>query len=56
MTNLIAANDNYPSVGRAGFVVNLTANTPYFFVTTGTANADVGAFTLYVWGPGAVKA
>ena len=57
MTNLVAANDNYPTVGRAGFVVRaLAANTPYVLVTTGATNADAGAYGLYVWGPGAVKA
>ena len=57
MTNLVAANDNYPTVGRAGFVVRaLAANTPYVLVTTGATNADAGAYDLYVWGPGAVKA
>lgn len=45
-TNVIIGNDDFPGVGLSGFNgVALTANTQYFFVTTGFGNGDFGEYT-----------
>jgi hypothetical protein len=52
-TNVIIGNDDFPDIGTAGFDgVGLTAGTSYFFVTTGFANDNAGAYTLRISGPG----
>ncbi len=48
LTNLLSGNDPFPDEGNAGFTgINLTANTPYFLVTTGFDNtsSSYGTFT-----------
>ena len=52
-TNVIVGNDDFPNIGTAGFSsVNLTAGTPYIFVSTGFANDDFGPYLLEIGGPG----
>jgi hypothetical protein len=52
-TNLIVANDDFPSIGIAGFNdVALLADTDYFAVTSGFANDDAGTYELVIRGPG----
>jgi hypothetical protein len=49
----VIGNDDFPTVGRAGFNgVSLAAGTPYVLVTTGFEAADFGAFTNTISGPG----
>lgn len=50
--NVLVGNDDNPSIGLAGFTRTLTAGTPYVFVQTGFGNADAGAWSLDVTGPG----
>ncbi|MCS6774946.1 MAG: proprotein convertase P-domain-containing protein [Chloroherpetonaceae bacterium] len=46
LSNVIIANDDFPSVGRSGFNgVNLIAGTTYHIVTTGFSNTSAGEFT-----------
>jgi hypothetical protein len=55
LTNAIVANDDFPTIGRAGFsAISLTAGTSYFLVTTGFENIDAGAFANSITGPGHV--
>jgi len=42
LRNAIAASDNYPVVGRAGFSALLTAGERYFVVTSAAANGSPG--------------
>jgi hypothetical protein len=46
LANVVIANDDFPTIGRAGFNnVPLTAGQSYTLVTTGFGNANAGAFT-----------
>ena len=46
LTNVINGNDPFPDEGTSSFIhVPLTANQPYFLVTTGFDNTSVGTFT-----------
>ena len=57
MTNVIAASDDFPSIGISGFTgLNLLANTSYFAVIAGFSNSDAGRWTLDITGEGAVVA
>ncbi len=45
LTNAVIANDDFPTVGLAGFKnVSLNSGTNYFLVTTGFKNGDAGSF------------
>jgi hypothetical protein len=56
LVNGVIGNDDFPSIGLAGFdSVALTAGTSYFFVTTAFAPADFGAYTNTITGPGVVN-
>jgi len=53
LTNAIAANDDFPTIGISGFSgLNLLSGTSYFAVISGFDNDDVGAWSLTVAGPG----
>jgi len=53
LTNALAANDDFPTIGISGFTgLGLLTGTSYFAVITGFDNDDVGAWTLTVTGPG----
>lgn len=54
LANLLAVNDDAPTIGLSGFNFNLLAGTSYFAVATGFANTDVGTYSLAINGPGAV--
>lgn len=52
--NVIAANDDFPSIGRSGFTgLNLAAGT-YVAVVGGYDQAEFGSYSLEITGPGAV--
>ncbi len=54
-TNCLNSNDDGPGgIGTSGFTQALLSGTQYYIVTTGFANADFGAFTNAVTGPGQV--
>lgn len=56
LTNAVIGNDDFPTIGRAGFnAVPLTAGTNYFLVTTGFSNTDAGAFANSITGPGIIS-
>lgn len=52
LTNALIGNDDNPTIGLSGFTFSLAVNTTYFFVTTGFANTDFGAFSNTISGPG----
>lgn len=56
LTNALIANDDLvaPPFNSSGFAYSLTAGTDYFFVNTGFANTDFGAFASTVGGPGVI--
>ena len=54
-TNVIIGNDDFPSIGQSGFNgVGLTANTQYFFVTSGFGNTNFGVYDGSITGGGDV--
>jgi hypothetical protein len=53
LLNGVIGNDDFPTVGRAGFSgVTLAAGLSYVLVTTGFDPQDFGAFTNTITGPG----
>jgi hypothetical protein len=48
--NIITLNDDYPGIGGAGFVVNLTAGIDYFVVETGFGNSNAGTYSIVITG------
>lgn len=54
LTNALVANDDLSGIGNSGFTINLTTGSTYVFVATSFSNADVGAFTETITGPGNV--
>lgn len=54
LTNALAYNDDFPSIGLSGFSYNLLTGTSYFAIVTGFENDDFGDWTLTVRGPGTV--
>jgi len=58
LDNFVIADDDVPQLGvvQAGFSAPLAVGTNYFLVTTGFNNADFGAFTNIITGPGNVLA
>ncbi|MBS0188248.1 MAG: PEP-CTERM sorting domain-containing protein [Planctomycetes bacterium] len=48
LLNGIASNDDNPGIGLSGFSIALTAGTQYFYVATGFANTDFGAYRVDV--------
>jgi hypothetical protein len=48
LTNVLIANENLAGETTSGFEVELTAGTPYIFVTTGSTMDDYGAYTVGV--------
>jgi hypothetical protein len=48
LTNVIVANDDFTSIGNAGFTATLATGITYYAVTTGFANTDAGAYTLTI--------
>ena len=54
-TNVIIGNDDFGSIGQSGFNgVALTANTQYFFVTSGFSNTNFGVYNGSITGGGDV--
>jgi hypothetical protein len=54
LTNAIVANDDLLGLTTSGFVASLVAGTHYFMVSTAFGNADFGAFSNTIGGPGAI--
>jgi len=54
ISNLIAANDDFPGIGRSGFEASLNTAISYFIVTTGFELGEEGVFTNAVRGPGEI--
>lgn len=54
LTNALVGNDDNPTIGLSGFTINLLAGTNYFYVVTGFANDDFGAWSAQVSGPGII--
>jgi hypothetical protein len=54
LTNVLIGNNDNPSATVSGFTRNLNAGVNYFLITTGFNNADVGAFSNTITGPGTV--
>ncbi len=54
-TNVLIGSDDNPSIGLAGFSYALTTGTNYYFITTGFANTDFGAYSNSITGPGSVN-
>ena len=54
LTNLLALNDDFGSISQSGFSYDLTAGTPYVYVTTTYANGAVGGYSNSIAGPGSV--
>jgi hypothetical protein len=54
LTNARAANDDLLGVTTSGFDFDLTAGTNYFFVTTSFSNAELGAYSTTIGGPGVI--
>jgi hypothetical protein len=55
LLNALIGNDDFdvpPVIGLAGFNYDLNPGTPYYFVTTGFENTDVGTYRLTITGPG----
>jgi hypothetical protein len=56
-SGVVIGNDDFPSVGTAGFAnVTLYAGTTYFLVTTGFQNSHTGKYLLEITGPGRPEA
>jgi hypothetical protein len=53
-TNVLIGNDDNPTIGLSGFSLTLNAGTNYFFIVTGFANTDFGAWSTLASGPGAI--
>lgn len=53
-TNVLIGNDDNPSIGLSGFSLTLNAGTTYFFIVTGFANTDFGAWSTTASGPGTI--
>ncbi|MEP6922405.1 MAG: PEP-CTERM sorting domain-containing protein, partial [bacterium] len=53
-TNVLIGNDDNPTIGLSGFSLTLNAGTTYFFVVTGFANTDSGAWSTMASGPGII--
>ena len=53
-TNVLVGNDDNIAIGSAGFTYALATGTNYFFITTGFANTDFGAYSNSITGPGTV--
>lgn len=53
-TNVLIGNDDNPSIGLSGFSLTLNAGTTYFFVVSGFANTDFGAWSTTASGPGMI--
>ena len=56
LANALVANDDLAGVGNAGFTAALAAGTTYIAVATAFNNANSGAYTLTITGPGDVIA
>ncbi len=54
-TNVLIGNDDNPTIGLSGFSLTLNAGTTYFFVVTGFANTDFGAWSTTASGPGIIR-
>lgn len=52
--NGVAGNDDLLGFTTTGFAATLTAGTTYYFVMTGFAPSDFGAFSTTVGGPGVI--
>ena len=53
LSNVVIGNDDFPSIGTAGFNnVNLSVGTTYVLVTTGFNNSDAGTFETTIRGQG----
>ena len=55
LTNVVAGNDDNPSIGVSGFTAHLNSSVQYYFVSTGFSNQDFGSFSLSISGPGSVN-
>lgn len=53
-TNVLRGNDDNPTIGLSGFSLTLNAGTTYFFIVTGFANTDFGAWSTTASGPGTI--
>ncbi len=53
-TNILIGNDDNPTIGLSGFSLTLNAGTTYFFVVSGFANTDFGAWSTTASGPGII--
>jgi hypothetical protein len=53
-TNVLIGNDDNPTIGLSGFSLNLNAGTTYFFIVTGFANTDFGAWSTTASGQGTI--
>lgn len=56
LTNALVGNDDLLGTTTSGFVVDLTAGTPYVLVTTGYESFEYGQYSTTIGGPGAVSA
>lgn len=56
LVGALKGNDDLITAWTSGFVYNLNAGATYTFVTTGFSNADLGAFSNTIGGPGTVTA
>lgn len=50
LANLIALNDDFSSVGNAGFTLALSAGVEYFLVESGFANTSAGIYNVTITG------
>ena len=55
LINVVAGNDDNPSIGRSGFTAHLSSSVQYYFVSTGFDNHDFGSFSLSISGPGSIN-
>ena len=55
LTNVIAGNDDFGSVGVSSLNVSLTAGTRYYLVTSGFSNSSSGSYTIDITGAGSVE-
>lgn len=51
-TNILAGNDDFPTIGRSGFDPRLLTGVTYFAITSGFNNDDFGAWEMTIRGPG----
>ncbi len=58
LANAVIGNDDLiaPPFTTSGFAATLTANTDYFYVTTGFGNTDFGTFSSTIGGSGTISA